>query len=287
MQFEHSLCGRRRHVRAFLGQDRDSQSASRAVSAGVDIRIATARIEHHEPDQPGSDHEPDDEQPPVELGIHRREYRERERFEPGFGPRIHFAGCWSSPRTRSGPARPADHRLVRPGLRPRPGGDVHGHGPTRPASGERAEILANAMIIVPIAALIGGRLYHVIDQWALYKDDPIKIVLPPYSGLGVYGGIAVGDRGGVPRTRGTRTRRSCAGRTSSRRACSPCRRSPAGATSSTRSCTARRRPCRGASRSSASFAWPTWRARPTRSRRPASTRSSCTSRSPACSGPWH
>ena len=32
-----------------------------------------------------------------------------------------------------------------------------------------------------IAALIGGRAYHVIDQWVLYKDAPIKIFLPPYS----------------------------------------------------------------------------------------------------------
>ena len=59
-------------------------------------------------------------------------------------------------------------------------------------AGEDAEILANAMIVVAIAALIGGRAYHVIDQWALYQDDPIKIILPPYSGLGVYGGIALG-----------------------------------------------------------------------------------------------
>jgi phosphatidylglycerol---prolipoprotein diacylglyceryl transferase len=59
-------------------------------------------------------------------------------------------------------------------------------------AGEDAEILANAMIVVAVAALIGGRLYHVIDQWALYQDDPIKIILPPYSGLGVYGGIATG-----------------------------------------------------------------------------------------------
>jgi phosphatidylglycerol---prolipoprotein diacylglyceryl transferase len=53
-------------------------------------------------------------------------------------------------------------------------------------------ILPNAMIVVGIAALIGGRAYHVIDQWQLYKDDPLKIVLPPYSGLGVYGGIIAG-----------------------------------------------------------------------------------------------
>jgi phosphatidylglycerol:prolipoprotein diacylglycerol transferase len=59
-------------------------------------------------------------------------------------------------------------------------------------AGEDADILGNGMIIVAIAALVGGRLYHVIDQWALYQDDLIKIVLPPYSGLGVYGGIATG-----------------------------------------------------------------------------------------------
>jgi phosphatidylglycerol:prolipoprotein diacylglycerol transferase len=35
-------------------------------------------------------------------------------------------------------------------------------------------------------------LYHVIDQWQLYKDDPLKIILPPYLGLGVYGGIVAG-----------------------------------------------------------------------------------------------
>ena len=59
-------------------------------------------------------------------------------------------------------------------------------------AGEDADILGNGMIVVAIAALIGGRLYHVIDQWALYQDDPIKIFLPPYSGLGVYGGIVTG-----------------------------------------------------------------------------------------------
>ena len=66
-------------------------------------------------------------------------------------------------------------------------------------AGEDAEILGNGMIIVAIAALIGGRLYHVIDQWSeLYASDPIKIFLPPYAGLGVYGGIVDRDRRGVP-----------------------------------------------------------------------------------------
>jgi phosphatidylglycerol:prolipoprotein diacylglycerol transferase len=55
-----------------------------------------------------------------------------------------------------------------------------------------AGLLVNGMIIVAVAALIGGRLYHVIDQWDLYRDNLLAIVLPPYSGLGVYGGIITG-----------------------------------------------------------------------------------------------
>jgi phosphatidylglycerol:prolipoprotein diacylglycerol transferase len=59
-------------------------------------------------------------------------------------------------------------------------------------AGEDPDIVGNGIIIVSLAALVGGRLYHVIDQWALYASDPLKIVLPPYSGLGVYGGIVTG-----------------------------------------------------------------------------------------------
>ncbi len=58
--------------------------------------------------------------------------------------------------------------------------------------GENADIIGNALIIVGIAALVGGRLYHVIDQWALYAADPLKIILPPYSGLGFFGGLLTG-----------------------------------------------------------------------------------------------
>src|SRR5450759_1674065 len=35
--------------------------------------------------------------------------------------------------------------------------------------GEDPNIVGNGVIVVAVAALIGGRLYHVIDQWALYK----------------------------------------------------------------------------------------------------------------------
>lgn len=59
-------------------------------------------------------------------------------------------------------------------------------------AGEDPEVVGNGIIIVAVAALVGGRLYHVIDQWQLYANDPLKIILPPYSGLGVYGGIATG-----------------------------------------------------------------------------------------------
>jgi phosphatidylglycerol---prolipoprotein diacylglyceryl transferase len=59
--------------------------------------------------------------------------------------------------------------------------------------GQDPAIVGNGLIIIAIVALIGGRLYHVIDQWALYKDDLARIVLPPYSGLGVYGGIVTGS----------------------------------------------------------------------------------------------
>ena len=72
------------------------------------------------------------------------------------------------------------------------------------AAGEDPELVGNGIIIVSIAALIGGRLYHVIDQWALYADAPITAILPiafaedgsvkftGFAGLGVYGGIVTG-----------------------------------------------------------------------------------------------
>jgi len=59
-------------------------------------------------------------------------------------------------------------------------------------AGEDPDVASNGIIIVAIAALVGGRAYHVIDQWSLYASDPLRIILPPYSGLGVYGGIITG-----------------------------------------------------------------------------------------------
>jgi phosphatidylglycerol---prolipoprotein diacylglyceryl transferase len=71
----------------------------------------------------------------------------------------------------------------------------------------------NGIVLVAVAALIGGRLYHVIDQWQLYRNDPITAFLPVtrapdgslqfagISGLGVYGGIFTGTLAGWAYTR--------------------------------------------------------------------------------------
>jgi phosphatidylglycerol---prolipoprotein diacylglyceryl transferase len=59
-------------------------------------------------------------------------------------------------------------------------------------AGKDPEIVNTGIIIIAAAALIGGRLYHVIDRWDLYQDNLVAIVMPPYSGLGVYGGIVTG-----------------------------------------------------------------------------------------------
>ena len=69
-------------------------------------------------------------------------------------------------------------------------------------------IIGNGMVIIAVAALIGGRLYHVIDQWHLYQDHPITAFLPltvqpdgsyafsGFTGLGVPGGIVTGTLAG-------------------------------------------------------------------------------------------
>ncbi len=50
-------------------------------------------------------------------------------------------------------------------------------------------LVTNAIVVVGIFALVGARLYHVAGEWDTYAGDPLKVVLPPYSGLGLYGGI--------------------------------------------------------------------------------------------------
>ena len=58
--------------------------------------------------------------------------------------------------------------------------------------GERDDVIIDGVVFLAIAALIGGRAYHVIDQWAYYQNHLAQIVLPPYTGLGIYGGLFTG-----------------------------------------------------------------------------------------------
>ncbi len=65
-------------------------------------------------------------------------------------------------------------------------------------------VVGTGMIVVAVAALVGGRVYHLIDQWHLYADHPITAILPiaiqpdgsyafaGFTGLGVPGGIVTG-----------------------------------------------------------------------------------------------
>jgi phosphatidylglycerol:prolipoprotein diacylglycerol transferase len=61
--------------------------------------------------------------------------------------------------------------------------------------GIEAHHVTGAIVPIVVLGVIGARLYHVVDQWAYYKDNLAKIVLPPYSGLALYGGVAGGILG--------------------------------------------------------------------------------------------
>lgn len=54
------------------------------------------------------------------------------------------------------------------------------------------DLIANGLIIISIAALAGGRLYHVVDAWDRYSVNPIGAFIPPYEGLGAPGGLITG-----------------------------------------------------------------------------------------------
>ena len=122
----------------------------------------------------------------------------------GSPPPLHSADVRHPARPHRLPARPDHDRLVRALLRDRARGRLRRARPAGSGAGEDPELVGNGIIIVSIAALIGGRLYHVIDQWALYADAPITVILPitieadgsvrfaGFAGLGVYGGIVTG-----------------------------------------------------------------------------------------------
>ena len=183
-----------------------------------DLGVAAVQVREHEPGQGAAGHQADDQEPPVELGGHRGTARRRgvtcieaedNRLERGAAPGLHCADM-PAPLFLAALFAPA---LALIAITPDPIAFHVGSIPvywygvcyavglaaayvviTREAHrrGLNERLVDNGIIIVAAAALVGGRLYHVIDQWQLYRDDLVAIVLPPYSGLGVYGGILTG-----------------------------------------------------------------------------------------------
>jgi hypothetical protein len=54
-----------------IGQDRGDPARLAGLLRRVDIGVAPSQIGHNEPGESGAEDEPHDEQPPVELGVHR------------------------------------------------------------------------------------------------------------------------------------------------------------------------------------------------------------------------
>jgi len=52
--------------------------------------------------------------------------------------------------------------------------------------------VGQGLLWVLVFGIAGARLYHVVDQWSLYREDLLRIILPPYSGLALYGGVVGG-----------------------------------------------------------------------------------------------
>jgi len=57
--------------------------------------------------------------------------------------------------------------------------------------GTRDDAASIALWAVP-AGVIGARLYHVVTDWQLFRDDPVRVFYIWEGGLGIWGGIALG-----------------------------------------------------------------------------------------------
>ena len=73
MQGEQSLGGLDRDVVALVGQGRGQPCRLPRPLDALDVFLAAPGVEDDEPDESRPHDEPDDEQPPVELGVHRAE----------------------------------------------------------------------------------------------------------------------------------------------------------------------------------------------------------------------
>jgi len=58
--------------------------------------------------------------------------------------------------------------------------------------GERTDMIVDALIVMAVAALLRRAGVSRDRPMGYYKDHLSQIVLPPYSGLGIYGGLFTG-----------------------------------------------------------------------------------------------
>ncbi len=56
---------------------------------------------------------------------------------------------------------------------------------------EPGHVAAMLVVVVP-SAIIGARLFSVLDNWGRYSHDLLAIVKPPYVGLAIYGVLTGG-----------------------------------------------------------------------------------------------
>lgn len=56
--------------------------------------------------------------------------------------------------------------------------------------GDDPEYAWQAVPVLLVTGLIGARLYHVIDRWEFFQDNPQEIIAIWEGGIGIYGGIA-------------------------------------------------------------------------------------------------
>lgn len=66
--------------------------------------------------------------------------------------------------------------------------------------GNRDDVATIALLAVP-AGIIGARLFHVVTDFRLYKDNPWKALAVWDGGLGIWGGVAGGVAAGVAYSR--------------------------------------------------------------------------------------
>ena len=135
---------------------------------------------------------------------------------------------------------------------------------------------------VVIWGVIGARLYHVITDYQLFEDDPLRAFQIWRGGLSIWGAVIGGAIAVIVITR--RRQLPDAGRHGLHGARASCsrRRSAAGATTSTRSCSGSRRRCRGRSRSRRSTGPPGTRSSRRSSRRSSTSRSRASPSSASC-----